>query len=107
MPRITYIAHDGTKTEVEAPEGWTLMQAATLNNVAGIEGECGGSCACATCHVYVDDAWLDKVGAMAEAENDMLEFTVSTRTANSRLGCQIKVSGSLDGLVVRLPEEQS
>ena len=107
MPKVTYIEHDGTTIEVELTEGWTLMQGATLNGVTGIEGECGGSCACATCHCYVDEAFLDRLSPMAENENDMLDCTVSERKTNSRLGCQIKVTADLDGIVVRLPEAQS
>ena len=107
MPKVTYIEHDGTTIAVDLAEGWTLMQGATLNGVTGIEGECGGSCACATCHCYVDEAFLDRLPPMAESENDMLDCTVSERKANSRLGCQIKVTADLDGLIVRLPEAQS
>jgi len=90
----------------DLPVGWSLMQGATLNGVDGIEGECGGSCGCATCHVYVDDGFLDKLASIAESEEEMLECTASERQANSRLGCQIKVDDALDGIVVRLPETQ-
>lgn len=107
MPRVTYIEHDGKQTVVDLKEGWTLMQGATLNGVEGIEGECGGSCACATCHCYVEPAFLDSLPPMASNENEMLECTVSERKANSRLGCQIKMTSALDGLVVHLPEKQS
>ncbi|MGB0748828.1 MAG: 2Fe-2S iron-sulfur cluster-binding protein [Magnetospiraceae bacterium] len=107
MPKVTYIEFDGTQHDVELPAGWTLMQGATLNGIEGIEGECGGSCGCATCHVYVDDAWLDKLDAISETEEEMLEVTVSPRESNSRLGCQIKATPELDGMVVRLPEAQS
>jgi ferredoxin, 2Fe-2S len=107
VPKVTYIAHSGEENEVDLPVGWTLMQGATLNGIDGIEGECGGSCGCATCHVYIGEAWLDKLSAAAENEEEMLECTVSPRETNSRLGCQIKVTDELDGIVVRLPEEQS
>jgi 2Fe-2S ferredoxin len=83
------------------------MQAAIGEGIDGIEGECGGSCCCATCHVYVDDAYLDKLEPMSDTENGMLDNTVSERTANSRLACQIKASAELDGIILRLPEEQS
>ena len=106
MPKVTYIEHDGKQTDVELNEGWTLMQGATLNGVDGIEGECG-SCACATCHCYVDEAFLDKIPAMAENEDEMLDCTVSERKPNSRLSCQIKMTPELDGIVVHLPEAQS
>ncbi|MCW2307503.1 2Fe-2S iron-sulfur cluster-binding protein [Rhodobium gokarnense] len=107
MPKVTYIEHDGRRFEVDLPEGWSLMQGALLNGVTGIEGECGGSCGCATCHLYVDEAFVDRLPEIAEAEDEMLDCTVAEREANSRLGCQIKMTADLDGLVVRLPEEQS
>ena len=107
MPKVTYVEYDGTKHDIEVQDGWTLMQGATLNGVNGIEGECGGACGCATCHVYVDEAFLDKLDLRNESEEEMLEFTVSPRKANSRLGCQIKVCLAIDGIVVRLPEFQS
>jgi 2Fe-2S ferredoxin len=107
MPKVTYIEHNGTEHEIDLPDGWTLMQGATLNGIDGIEGECGGSCGCATCHVYVDEAFLSKLDAPRENEEEMLECTVSPRESNSRLGCQIKVTPELDGIVVRMPEAQS
>ena len=107
MPKVTYIEHGGAEHHVELPAGWTLMQGATLNGINGIEGECGGSCGCATCHVYVDEAFLGKLEPMGETEDEMLECTESPREANSRLGCQIKVTPQIDGIVVRLPEAQS
>lgn len=106
MPKVTYVEHDGRQTDVELTEGWTLMQGATLNGVDGIEGECGGSLSCATCHCYVDDEFLSKLPPVSDTENEMLECTVSERKANSRLSCQIKMTAELDGIVVRLPEEQ-
>lgn len=107
MPKVTYIGFDGAEHTVELPIGWSLMQGATLNGVDGVEGECGGSCGCATCHCYVDDAWLNRLEPMTDAENEMLDCTETPREANSRLSCQIKVSAELDGIVVRLPEAQS
>jgi len=106
MPNITYIDNDGTEHNIDVPEGNTVMEGAVHNDIDGIEAECGGSCACATCHVYVDSAWLAKLPEMDPTENDMLECTVSPREDNSRLSCQIKVTEALDGLVVRLPETQ-
>lgn len=107
MAHITYIEPSGTEAVIDVPEGWTLMQGATANGVDGIEAECGGSCACATCHCYVDEAHLSKLAAPAATELAMLENVAAERKSNSRLSCQIKVSAELDGLVVRLPERQS
>ena len=107
MSKVVYIEHNGTQHEIDVTDGWTLMQGATLNGIDGIEGECGGSCSCATCHVYVDEAFLGKLDAASEMEDEMLECTVCERKANSRLCCQIKMSPELDGIVVRMPEAQS
>ncbi|WP_420569606.1 2Fe-2S iron-sulfur cluster-binding protein [Thalassovita sp.] len=107
MPKVTYVEFDGTQREVELPAGWSLMQGATLNGVDGIEGECGGSCGCATCHCYVDEPWMDKLSPMSETEDDMLDCTESPREENSRLSCQIQVTPEMDGIVIRLPEVQS
>lgn len=107
MVQVVYIEHDGAETELEVQEGWTLMQAAVSNGVDGIEAECGGACCCATCHIYVDDAYLDKVSPASEQEIDMLSEVVAQRNANSRLACQIKITHALQGIVVRLPEAQS
>ncbi|NRG17988.1 2Fe-2S iron-sulfur cluster binding domain-containing protein [Rhizobiales bacterium] len=106
MPKITYIAPDGTKSEIDAPVGSTVMENAVKNMVDGIEAECGGACACATCHVYVDDAWAEKIGTPQAMEEDMLDFAYDVRPT-SRLSCQIKVSEELDGLVVHIPERQA
>jgi 2Fe-2S ferredoxin len=105
MAKITFIQPDGTSRIVEAQPGETVMEAARKHDVPGIEAECGGACACATCHVYVDDAWREKTGAPAEMEEDMLDFAFDVREA-SRLCCQIKVTEALDGLVVRVPAKQ-
>ena len=105
MTKLTYIAPDGTRFDVEAENGSTVMENAIRNAVPGIEAECGGACACATCHVYVDEAWTEKVGAPSPMEEDMLDFAVDVQP-NSRLSCQIKVTPALDGLVVRVPERQ-
>ena len=105
MPKITFIDTDGASRSVEAPLGWTVMEAAVKNDVPGIEAECGGACACATCHVYVDEAWMEAVGPAEAMETDMLDFASDLRP-NSRLSCQIKIRPELDGLVVRTPERQ-
>jgi 2Fe-2S ferredoxin len=105
MVKITYIQPDGGEQAVEAEVGMTVMETAKKNLVDGIEAECGGACACATCHVYVEDAWREKVGGPSEMEEDMLDFAFEVRPS-SRLSCQIKVTEALDGLVVRVPEKQ-
>lgn len=105
MAKITFIAFDGTRFEVEAETGSTVMENAIKNAVPGIEAECGGACACATCHVYVDEAWTDLVGEPSPMEEDMLDFAYDVRP-NSRLSCQIKVADKIDGLVVAVPERQ-
>lgn len=105
MTKITYIAHDGTRFDVDAENGSTVMENAIKQAVPGIEAECGGACACATCHVYVDEAWMPVVGEPAPMEEDMLDFAYDVRP-NSRLSCQIRVRDELDGLVVTVPERQ-
>ena len=105
MPEITFIDVKETTRKVDAPAGWTVMDAAVKNNVPGIEAECGGACACATCHVYVDEAWIAATGTPQPMETDMLDFASDLRD-NSRLSCQIKITPALDGLIVRTPERQ-
>ena len=105
MPKITFIDHEGTARTVEAAVGSTVMENAIRNGVPGIEAECGGACSCATCHVYVDEAWREATGSPASMEEDMLDFASDVRPT-SRLSCQIKVRPELDGLVVRTPERQ-
>jgi 2Fe-2S ferredoxin len=105
MPKITYIEFDGTEHTVEVRNGLTVMEGAIKNNVPGIDADCGGACACATCHVYVDEAWREKTGKASAMEESMLDFAQNVEP-NSRLSCQIKVTDALDGLVVRMPEEQ-
>lgn len=105
MPKITYVQPDGTETVVDASVGVTVMEAAKLNLVDGIEAECGGACACATCHVYVAADWVEKTGSASEMEEDMLDFAFDVKET-SRLSCQIKVTDDLDGLVVTVPEKQ-
>jgi 2Fe-2S ferredoxin len=105
MPKITYIEHNGTARTVEVPAGWSVMEGAVKNRVPGIDADCGGACACATCHVYVDPAWLAKLPQRQEMEEQMLDFAQDVKP-NSRLSCQIKVSPALDGLIVRTPRTQ-
>ncbi|MGD9740616.1 MAG: 2Fe-2S iron-sulfur cluster-binding protein [Bauldia sp.] len=105
MTKITYIAADGTTFEVDAENGSTVMEAAIHNQVPGIEAECGGACACATCHVYIEPPFMDVVGPPAPMEEDMLDFGYDVRP-NSRLSCQIRVSEAIDGMVVKVPERQ-
>ncbi len=108
MVKITFIDPDGKRHEVEAEEGMTLMEAAVKNMVPGIDADCGGACACATCHVYIDPEWAQKTNGLlerSEAEEDMLDFAFDVRE-NSRLSCQIRVSAELDGMVVQVPEQQ-
>ena len=106
MVKITFIQPDGADATVEAEPGMTVMETAKKAMIDGIEAECGGACACATCHVYVDEAWKEKTGAPSPMEEDMLDFGFDVRP-NSRLSCQIKVSDELDGLVVSTPERQA
>ena len=106
MPKITFIAHDGSSRTIDAPVGTTVMENAVKNSVPGIEAECGGACACATCHVYVDEAWSEAVGKPDIMEEDMLDFAFEAEPV-SRLSCQIKVTEKLDGLVVRTPRKQA
>ena len=106
MTQITYIEASGQTTTIDLAEGWSLMQGATTHGVEGIIGECGGSCACATCHCYVDEARLGDLPPPSEGELAMLENVASERRPNSRLACQLKASTALEGLVVHLPETQ-
>jgi 2Fe-2S ferredoxin len=105
MPKIKYIEHTGKEHEVDVPAGWSVMEGAVKNLIPGIDADCGGACACATCHVFVDDAWLAKMPKKEDMEETMLDFAPDM-SANSRLSCQIKVTPALDGLVVRMPKSQ-
>ncbi|MDQ8726231.1 2Fe-2S iron-sulfur cluster-binding protein [Bradyrhizobium sp. LHD-71] len=105
MPKIKLIEHDGTEHEIDGEVGKSLMRNAVDNNVPGIDADCGGECACATCHVFVDDEWLPRTGAPSEEETRLLGFA-ATLQPNSRLSCQILLDETLNGLVVRLPEAQ-
>jgi 2Fe-2S ferredoxin len=105
MPKLTFVEHDGTEHILEVAEGTTVMRAALNNGVPGIMADCGGECACATCHAYLDPAFFAYAGVPGEEERDMLECAIEVRE-NSRLTCQVVVSDALDGMVVRLPESQ-
>tara|TARA_R110002110_G_scaffold3104_15_gene15961 strand:+ start:6545 stop:6970 length:426 start_codon:yes stop_codon:yes gene_type:complete len=105
MAKIHYIEHNGTEHTIDVESGMTVMEGAIKNSIPGIDADCGGACACATCHVYVAEAWTEKVGPAESMEEDMLDFAFDVRE-NSRLSCQIKVTDELDGLVVDLPEKQ-
>ena len=105
MPKITYIDTSGKERTVEVPAGWTVMEGAVKNRVPGIDADCGGACACATCHVYVDPAWLEKLPKRQDMEEQMLDFAIELKP-NSRLSCQLRVTSELDGLRVRVPSSQ-
>jgi 2Fe-2S ferredoxin len=105
MPQVTFIEHNGKSHTVEAMVGLSLMRAAVDNNVPGIDADCGGSCACATCHVYITKAWQDKLGEQSKMEEDMLDFAAATQP-NSRLACQIEITEALHGLTVTMPDGQ-
>ncbi|MEM7214219.1 MAG: 2Fe-2S iron-sulfur cluster-binding protein [Pseudomonadota bacterium] len=106
MAKITYVTHDEQRFEVEAASGSTVMENAIKNSIPGIEAECGGACACATCHIYIDDAWAETVGGPEMMEEDMLDFAWEQKP-NSRLSCQVKVTDAMDGLIVLVPEKQA
>lgn len=107
MPKVIYRQPDGSENSVDVPEGWSLMEAAIHNDVSGIVAECGGGCACATCHVYVDEADLARLPPVSAMEGDMLECTAAERRPGSRLSCQIKMTSALDGLTVEIPDSQT
>ena len=106
MAKITYIEHNGTKHEVDVPNGLTVMEGARDNDIPGIEADCGGACACSTCHVYVAQEWVEKLPPREAMEEDMLDFAFEPDPVRSRLTCQISVTDELDGLVVQMPEKQ-
>jgi 2Fe-2S ferredoxin len=105
MTKITFVDAAGQSRTIDAEDGSTVMESALKNSIPGIEAECGGACACATCHVYVDDAWMEKLGKPEQMEEDMLDFAFDVRPT-SRLSCQIKVRPEIDGLSVTTPEKQ-
>lgn len=106
MVTLTFVAPDGRRTTIDAPEGSSVMKAAVAHDVDGIVGECGGAMMCATCHCYVDEAWASRTGPRNAGEDDMLEGAAAEVTPRSRLSCQIVLGADLDGLVVHLPDEQ-
>ena len=106
MPTIKYQAADGSLEEHDANTGSSIMQVAVMQGVRGIKADCGGACECATCHVYVDPAWLDRLPAMQAQEDSMLDSTAAPRLAHSRLSCQLVMDDALDGILVHLPEWQ-
>ena len=105
MAKITYIEHNGAEHTIDVKTGLSVMEGAVKNNIPGIDADCGGACACATCHVYVKEEWLEKTGTRSAMEESMLDFAEGVE-ANSRLSCQIKVTDALEGLVVTMPESQ-
>jgi len=106
MPKITYIEHGGKSHTIEVSNGLSVMEGAVQNNIPGIDADCGGSMACATCHVYVKEQWFNKLPKKEDGEEDMLDMAFEPKK-NSRLSCQLMVSEQLDGLVVDLPEKQA
>ena len=106
MPKITYIEHTGKSHSVEVPKELSVMEGAIQNNIPGIDADCGGSCACATCHVYVEEKWFDKLPNKGDAEQDMLDMAFEPKKF-SRLACQITIADELDGLVVKMPSKQA
>ena len=106
MARITYIEFGGKQHVVDVAEGMTVMEGARDNDIPGIEADCGGACACSTCHVYVDEAWVERLPPREAMEEDMLDFAWQPDPRRSRLTCQLRVTGDLDGLVVTMPERQ-
>lgn len=107
MAKVNFIQPDGVTREIEVPAGRSLMEVAVQNDVIGIDGECGGACMCATCHVYVAEDFTDKLSDADELEQEMLDSTSSERKANSRLCCQVNMSEELDGIIIEIPPTQS
>ncbi|MCC5965172.1 MAG: 2Fe-2S iron-sulfur cluster binding domain-containing protein [Natronohydrobacter sp.] len=106
MAKITYVEFNGTEHVVDVAPGLTVMEGARDNGIPGIEADCGGACACSTCHVYVAEEWVEKLPAKDPMEDDMLDFAYQPDATRSRLTCQIKVTDALEGLVVHMPEKQ-
>ncbi|MEM7059735.1 MAG: 2Fe-2S iron-sulfur cluster-binding protein [Pseudomonadota bacterium] len=106
MPKITFIEFGGAEHTVDVAEGLTVMEGAVSNNVPGIDADCGGACACSTCHVYVHPDWVGKIPEKDDMEIDMLDFAYEPNEETSRLTCQIKVTADMDGLVLQVPEKQ-
>ncbi len=105
MPKVTYITPDGTRHEVEVENGYSVMEGAINNNIEGIVAECGGACACATCHSYIDEAWMSKMPAMDDMEDSMLDAAYDRRES-SRLTCQLEMNDDWDGLIVHVGENE-
>jgi len=105
MPKVTFILPDGTSQTIDIPAGLSVMEGAVKHNIKGIDADCGGACACATCHVHVDPEWAKKLGTVEEIETTMLDFAIDP-DETSRLSCQIKVTEAMDGLIVRIPKTQ-
>ncbi|PYB78848.1 2Fe-2S ferredoxin [Pseudomonas sp. LB-090624] len=106
MVKITFVQPDGSSVDVDAKVGGTVMEAAVNNMVKGIDADCGGACACATCHVYISDEWKEKLQAAEGMESDMLEYAYEP-DASSRLSCQLRITPEMEGLVIRVPSQQS
>ncbi|HEV7371688.1 2Fe-2S iron-sulfur cluster-binding protein [Arenibaculum sp.] len=106
MPIVVYVQKDGTETRVDVPEGTSVMLGAVQNDIGGIEAECGGCCSCATCHVYVDEAFAARLPPPEEIEGELLSGVAAERRPTSRLSCQLAVTAALDGLVVHMPDTQ-
>jgi 2Fe-2S ferredoxin len=106
MTTVNFVHPDGRTKSIEASDGQSAMQAATIHGIDEIVAECGGNAMCATCHVYVDDSWIGRLAAVGDEEDALLDGVAAERSATSRLSCQIKISPELDGLVLRLPERQ-
>ncbi len=107
MPKVTYIAYTGETHVIDVPNGNSVMEGAVKNGIDGIVAECGGAMMCATCHVYVDEAWLPKLDPVSEEQEEMLNVTAAERKPNSRLSCQISMRPAFDGLIVRMPDRQT
>jgi 2Fe-2S ferredoxin len=105
MPKVIYIEYSGKEHQIDLPIGFSIMEGAIKNSIPGVDADCGGSCACATCHVYVDEKYLSKIPTAQEAEKDMLDFVNETNNS-SRLSCQIMMNNELDGIIVRMPKKQ-
>ena len=106
MAKITYIEHNGKSHTIDVANGLTVMEGARDNNIPGIEADCGGACACSTCHVYIDNDWINKLPPIDDIERDMLDFAFEPDENSSRLTCQLEVTEKLDGLIVKMPEKQ-
>jgi ferredoxin, 2Fe-2S len=106
MPQVTFVMHDGTEHQVDAVAGRSVMESARQAGISGIEGDCGGNLSCATCHVYVDEAWLSRIGKVEAMEDEMLDLVAAGRQPNSRLSCQVTMSDAVDNIRVYIPDIQ-